>query len=209
MLRQMWRSEKGKKRYIKAKVNRQQTNLINSLLSVVFHLPTSDELTELKMWIPGFNSGHYCYELSLFLFCLSVCLSVWLSVCLSDYLSVCLSDCLSVCLSVWLSVCLTDCLSVWLSVCLTACLSVWLSDCLSASLTVCLSIYLSVFLFVCLWSGSVSIYFSACISLDVCLCLSAYLSVCLSFIHFLTSSFKSYLKIIFTTNSSQRIIYIC
>ena len=118
MLRQTWRSEKEKKVYIEAKVNRQLTNLINSLLSVVFYLPTSDGLTELKLWIPGFNSGHYCYELSLFLFCLSDCLSVYLSV----SLSVCLSL-IWVCLYLFFCMYLSGCLS--LPVCLSVCLSLF------------------------------------------------------------------------------------
>jgi len=89
----------------------------------------------------------YLFYLSIYISVhLSIFLSVYLSICLSVYLSICLSVYLSICLSVYLSICLYEYLSIYPSFYLSICLSVYCSICLSVCLSNCLfvlSVYLS------------------------------------------------------------------
>jgi len=94
---------------------------------------------------------------------------VYLSMCLSVYLFY-LSIYISVHLSIFLSVYLSICLSVYLSICL----SVYLSICLSIYLSICISVYLSIFLSVYLSIGLL-FYLFICLSFQLSICL-----ICLS-----------------------------
>ena len=80
------------------------------------------------------------------LYCVSICLCLYLFVSLPVCVSLCLRLCLFVTLSVCVSVCLCLCLFVSMSVCVSLCLC----HCLFVSLSVCVAVCLCLCLFVSL-----------------------------------------------------------
>ena len=100
---------------------------------IVFMFPGVHNTLHL-LHLRQFYACLYICGLPVYLFCLPICLPV--------YLPVCLLACLPICLFAYMPVCLYDCLPI--------CLSAYMPVCLYASLPVCLPAYMPVCLYACL-----------------------------------------------------------